>query len=102
MTASLLILYPHPANPAQFDKAYREEHLPLASTELTGVVGVTTHPVLGTPGGKAPYHLVTEVKFSSLDALQTCAASAGGQKTIAHAQKLSTGGPALFLITNGS
>lgn len=102
MTASLWILYPHPANPGEFDRAYREEHLTLAAKELTGVVAVTTNPVLGTPAGKAPYHLVTEVKFESLDALQTCAASPGGQKTIAHAQKLSTGGAPLFLITNGT
>ena len=102
MTASLWILYPPPADAARFDRAYREEHLPMAAKELTGVVSVTTNPVVGTPTGAAPYHLVTEVKFASMDALQTCAASPGGQKTLGHAAKLSTGGAPLFLITQGS
>ena len=99
MTASLFVIYPQPADPASFDRRYREEHLPLASTALTGVTGVTTHPVLGTPSGAAPYHLITEVRFASMEALEQCAASDGGRRTFAHAASLSTGGPPLLLIS---
>jgi hypothetical protein len=31
MTAHLLVLYPTPVDAQKFDRAYREEHLPLAA-----------------------------------------------------------------------
>ena len=31
MTAHLLIMYPHPKDVTEFDRAYREEHLPYAA-----------------------------------------------------------------------
>jgi uncharacterized protein (TIGR02118 family) len=99
MTASLFVMYPPPSDPARFDRLYQTDHLPLAAKSLTGVTRVTTHPVAGTPEGAAPYHLVTEVVFSSMDALQAAAASEGGQRTLAHARSISTGGAPLFLIT---
>src|SRR5256884_1809860 len=36
--------------------------------------------------------------FRSLEALQACAASAGGKETLAHAAKISSGGPPIMLI----
>src|SRR5450432_4024755 len=102
MTASLFVMYPPPSDPARFDRQYREDHLPLAGTSLSGVTRVVTHPVVGTPEGAAPYHLVTEVCFESMDALQRCAASDGGKRTFAHAASISTGGKPLFLIARGA
>ena len=34
MTAHLLIMYPHPKDVKEFDRAYREEHLPYADLKL--------------------------------------------------------------------
>ena len=99
MSASLFVMYPHPVDPASFDRAYAAEHLPLAAKSLTGVTAVTTHAVVGTPAGKAPYHRITEVVFESMDALTSCASSDGGQKTFAHAASMSTGGAPLFVIS---
>ncbi|HTJ41220.1 MAG TPA: EthD family reductase [Kofleriaceae bacterium] len=99
MTASLFVMYPHPSDPARFDRQYAEEHLPLAAKSLGGVTRVVTHPVLGTPEGKAPYHRITEVVFESMAALEKTAASEGGAKTFAHARSMSTGGAPLFVIT---
>ena len=101
MTASLFVLYPPPVDPTAFDRAYAQEHLPLAAQELTGVTAVTTHPVVGTPAGAAPYHLITEVRFASMEALEKTAASPGGKRTLAHAASISTGGAPLFLISAG-
>ena len=47
MTVHLLILYPNPKNPAAFDRAYRDEHLPFAGPKLKGALGVATKRVVG-------------------------------------------------------
>jgi hypothetical protein len=47
MTAHLLIMYPHPKDVKEFDRAYREEHLPYAAPRLKGATGVTTKRVVG-------------------------------------------------------
>ena len=51
MTAHLLIMYPHPKDVKEFDRAYREEHLPYAAPRLKGATGIVTkrwsdHPPL--------------------------------------------------------
>ena len=45
MTAHLLIMYPHPKDVKEFDRAYREEHLPYAAPRLKGATGVATKRV---------------------------------------------------------
>ena len=49
MSVQLLVIYPPPKDPAEFDRAYREEHLPYAGPRLVGATGVTTKRVLGAP-----------------------------------------------------
>ena len=36
MSVQLLVIYPPPKDPAAFDRAYREEHLPYAGPRLVG------------------------------------------------------------------
>jgi uncharacterized protein (TIGR02118 family) len=98
MTAHLLILYPNPKNPAEFDRAYREEHLPLAGPKLTGALGVETRRVVGPAFAPPPYHLMSDVSFPSLDALKACATSAGGKEALAHAASISSGGAPLVMV----
>jgi uncharacterized protein (TIGR02118 family) len=99
MTAHLLILYPHPSDEAVFDRAYREEHLPLAGPKLTGALGVETRRVVGPAFAPPPYHLMSDVSFPTLDALKACAASASGQEALAHAASISTGGAPMLMVT---
>jgi hypothetical protein len=49
MAAHLLVLYPIPKNAAEFDRRYREEHLPYAGPRLVGATGVATRKVVGPP-----------------------------------------------------
>jgi len=35
-------MYPHPKDVKEFDRAYREEHLPFATPRLKGATGVVT------------------------------------------------------------
>jgi len=98
MSAHLLILYPKPKDEAAFDRAYREQHLPLAGPKLVGATGVTTKRVVGPAFAPPPYHLMSDVSFPTLDALKACATSTGGQEALAHAASISTGGAPLVLV----
>ena len=97
MSAHLLIMYPVPKNAAEFDRAYREEHLPYAGPRLAGATGVTTQRVVGPSFAPPPYHLISDVSFPSLDALKACAASDGGKQALAHAASISSGGAPMIV-----
>jgi uncharacterized protein (TIGR02118 family) len=98
MIAHLLVMYPAPKDPAAFDRAYREEHLPYAGPRLKGATGVVSKKVASAPGERAPYHRISDVSFPSLQALQACAESQSGKEALAHAASISTGGPPVLMI----
>jgi len=98
MSVQLLIIYPPPKDPAKFDRAYREEHLPYAGPRLAGATGVTTKRVLGAPGGSPFAHAISFVEFPNAEAAKSCAQSKGGQEALQHAASISTGGPPQFLL----
>ena len=101
MTAHLLILYPNPKDEAEFDRAYRDEHLPYAGPKLEGATGVVTKRVVGPGFAPPPYHLISDVNFPTLDALKSCAGSTGGQQALQHAASISSGGaPLLIVVTD--
>jgi len=101
MTAHLLILYPIPKDAAEFDRAYREEHLPYAGPKLEGATGVVTQRVVGPAFAPPPYHLMSDVSFPTLEALKACAGSEGGKAALAHAASISSGGaPTLVVVTD--
>ena len=100
MSAHLLILYPVPKDAGKFDRAYREEHLPLAGPKLKGATGVVTKRVVGPSFAPPPYHLISDVSFPSIDVLKACAASTG-KEALAHAASISTGGaPTIVVVTD--
>jgi uncharacterized protein (TIGR02118 family) len=98
MSVKLLVLYPTPADPEQFDRRYVREHLPMGKENLVGATGLASHRILGSPTGQSPFARLTEVSFPSLKALQDCAALPGAQKTLANAVEISTGGAPYFMI----
>jgi uncharacterized protein (TIGR02118 family) len=99
MTAHLLILYPHPKDAESFEKAYREEHLPLAGPKLTGALGVATSRIVGPAFAPPSYHFMSDVSFPTIEALKACAGSTGGQEALQHAASISTGGAPLVMVT---
>jgi hypothetical protein len=54
--------------------------------------------VVASPQGTAPFYRIAEVYFPSMQALEECAASVGGKETLAHAAKISSGGPPIILV----
>ena len=100
MSVQLLVIYPPPANPAEFDRDYREKHLPYAGPRLmgAGATGVATKRVLGAPGGSPFAHWISVIDFPSADIAKTCAQSRAGQEALQHAASISTGGPPQHLL----
>src|SRR5580704_8306602 len=98
MSVELLVIYPPPKDPAEFDRVYQQEHLPYAGPRLVGATGVTTKRVLGAPGGSPFAYKISFVAFPSADAAKACAQSKGGQEALQHAASISTGGPPQFLL----
>jgi hypothetical protein len=90
-------MYPHPKDAKEFDRAYREEHLPYAGPRLVGATGVVTKRVVGPSFAPPPYHLISDVSFPSIDTLKSCAQSTG-KEALAHATSISTGGAPTIVV----
>jgi len=99
MIAHLFIMYPTPKDPVALERAYREKHLPYAGPRLKGegAIGLVSQR-LAAAAGHSPYHLISDVSFPSLEALQACAGSQGVKEALAHAASISTGGPPVVMI----
>lgn len=93
-----LVLYPRPTDMETFEKLYQNEHVPMAVEKLVGKTKFVATKVLSSPTGTPPFYRVAEIHFPSMAALEACAASEGGQQTLAHAQSISSGGAPIFLI----
>src|SRR5215813_9939508 len=96
--AKLIVIYPKPSDVEAFDERYQEEHVPMAVEKLAGKTRIVATKVIGSPEGEPPFHVMAEVYFPSLAALEKCAASEGGKETIAHAQSISTGGKPIVMV----
>ncbi len=95
----LIVMYPRPKDIEVFEKLYQEEHVPMAVEKLSGKTKFVATKVVATPDGTPPpFYRIAEVYFPSLQALQACAQSAGGQETVAHAVKISSGGAPVLLV----
>ena len=98
--AKLMVMYPTPKNLDSFEEAYNKEHIPMAAPifQAAGATKVVFSKMTGSPSGGPPFHRIAEIHFSSIAALQACAASKGGQDALAHAVKISNGGPPVVMI----
>ena len=99
--AKLYVCYPHPKDIKAFEKVYSEEHLPLAGPILAGAGAqraVFTR-LSSSPQGKPHFYRIVEVHFPSEEKLNEALASPDLQKAVAHANKISTGGPVVAMIS---
>jgi uncharacterized protein (TIGR02118 family) len=94
----LIVMYPRPKDIDAFEKIYQTEHVPIAVEKLQGKTKLVATKVTASPQGTPPYYRIAEVYFPSMEALQACAASAGGKEALGHAVKISSGGPPVFMI----
>ena len=95
----IVVIYPRPTDVDAFEKIYVEEHVPLAMEKIKGVKKFAATRVVGTPDGSTPpFYRIAELYFDSIEALQESAGSPGTQEAVAHAFKISTGGPPIVLV----
>jgi uncharacterized protein (TIGR02118 family) len=95
----LVVIYPYPTNVEAFEKAYVEDHVPLAAAKFKGMTKFVATRVIGTPDGqKPPFYRIAELHFPSISALKESAGSPGAQEAVAHALHISTGGTPIVLI----
>jgi uncharacterized protein (TIGR02118 family) len=86
MTARFLALYETPGDPGEFDRHYRQVHVPLLR-QLRGLRRYSIARDLTALHG-APYYLVTELEWDTMDELRAAFASPEGQATAADAARL--------------
>src|SRR5205823_930321 len=99
-TAKLMVMYPMPKDMAAFERAYSAEHIPMAAPifEAAGATKAVLTKILEAASGTPAFHRIAEIHFPSMEVLQTCAASQAGRSALAHAAKISNGGPPVVLI----
>ena len=97
-TVKFMVMYPRPVNIEAFEKVYQEEHVPMAIEKLVGKTKFVATKVEASAQGTSSFYRIAEIYFPSLEALQACANSQGGQETVTHAIKISTGGTPIFMV----
>ncbi|HEX6313674.1 MAG TPA: EthD family reductase [Gemmatimonadaceae bacterium] len=99
MPAKLMVMYPQPKMMDDFERAYADEHIPMAASIFTeyGATKAVMSKAVGASTGAPAFHRIAEIHFPSMDALQRCAAGKG-QDALAHAHKISNGGPPVVII----
>ena len=98
MPVKLVVIYPRPKDIQAFETVYNRDHVPMAVEKLVGKTKIVATRVMGWPQGEPAFHRIAEIHFPSMEALQACAASQAGRDAIAHAHKISNGGPPIVLI----
>ena len=95
--AKLLILYNQPADPAAFDRHYRDTHIPLGK-KIPGVRSfkMNTAPPTVVTGNVSP-HLIVEIEFDTMGALQAAMASPEGQAAAADLANFAQAGVTLLV-----
>lgn len=97
-SVKIVVIYPRPADEAEFERAYSEEHLPMLEDKLKGLTRLVVTKVVSSPQGKVAAYRLAEVHFSTMEDLHKATDSDSGKEVIAHAVKISTGGPPIMLV----
>jgi uncharacterized protein (TIGR02118 family) len=97
-SVKVVVIYPRPTDEEEFERAYKEDHIPMVEEKLQGMTRLVTTKVLDSPQGKVAAYRLTEVHFSSMDDLSKCLQSDAGKEVVDHAIKISTGGAPILLI----
>ena len=99
--AKLFVCYPHPKDPAVFEKTYAEEHIPMAAPILAsaGAQKAILTLLVDSPLGKPHFYRIAEIHFPSSEKLRAALTSPDVQRAVADANRISTGGPVVAMIS---
>jgi uncharacterized protein (TIGR02118 family) len=76
----LVVLYKKPQNVEEFEKKYREEHMPIVN-RIPGLKSVEISKMVGAPMGESPYYMMAELYFDNMDALKAGMSSPEGKES---------------------
>ena len=96
MPVKLLVLYPHPTDTDEFERRYDAKHLPLMRRLIGPDVPLLTYKTLGAP--ERPYYRIAEIHFADMAHFTRFLQSDPQGTGRASAEKVSTGGPPVFLV----
>ena len=88
--ARFIVLWDTPADPAEFDRHYRDVHIPLVR-KLPGLQRYTLSRNAASARGGDPYYRVAELDFEDLASLRRAFQSAEGHATAADVDHLAAG-----------
>src|ERR1700738_2808874 len=94
----LVVIYPRPVDEAAFEAAYKDEHVPMLEEKLKGMTRFVATKELSSPQGPVTTYRMPEFLLPSIADLTKCTEWNGGKEVIAHAVKISTGGPPIMLV----
>jgi uncharacterized protein (TIGR02118 family) len=89
-TARFIVLWGMPQDPGEFNRHYREVHIPLAK-KLPGLRRYTLSRNAAPVRGGDPYYLVAELDFDDIASLKEAFRSPEGQATAADVASLAAG-----------
>lgn len=90
-------IYGHPTSIEEFERYYKDTHLPLVA-QMKGVARLElTRFVAGPDGGKAAFYRMAEVYFASQAQMEQTLGSPEGKATVADLPKFATGGVTLVI-----
>src|SRR5689334_21031 len=91
----LIALYRTPDDTAAFDKHYFDVHLPLVR-KTPGLRKLEVLRVTGAPIGESKYHLLAELSYDSLEAMNAANASPEGKAVARDVMSFAAGVVTLF------
>jgi uncharacterized protein (TIGR02118 family) len=97
MTTRFLVLYERPTDPERFDRHYRDVHIPLVR-RLPGLRRYVLGRDVAAVRGGAPYYLVAELEWGTIDELRAAFASPQGRAAAADAARLQELAPIRSMI----
>lgn len=87
----LSVLYGTPDDPAEFDRYYRDVHVPIAK-QMTGLTAWTLTWITEQQGVPADVYLIADLYAGSKDEMDTILASDAGVAAAADVANFATGG----------
>jgi uncharacterized protein (TIGR02118 family) len=93
--SKLIVLYKKPADPAHFDKHFREVHMPLVK-KMPGLRATSFGPATALDGGEGAFLWMFIGTFDSLAAIHEALGSPEGQKVVADIPNYSPDAPTIL------
>lgn len=95
--SKLVVMYPKPADPAHFDKHFRDVHMPLVQ-KMPGLKSFSFGPAKGLDGADGAFFWMFIGTFDSHDAIMAALGSPEGAEAVADIPNYSSAAPTILAL----